>query len=62
MVASMMTLWLWSEDGRAVLELGDGDTALELVMYFDDAGRTAGAAWLLSQSGRFLEWVEVGVA
>jgi len=61
-----MTLWVWELERRAVLELGDGDSALELVMYFEpDAELEAErlrAAWVLSQGGRFLRWAAVGSA
>jgi len=55
-----MTFWIWPDDGRAVLEFGDGDSALELMLYYGD-GRLR-AAWLMSEPGRLLGWAEVGSA
>jgi hypothetical protein len=57
----MMVLWTWELERRAVVEIGDGDSAVELALYFDHDGCTC-AAWVLSQPCCLLVWTTVGMA
>jgi hypothetical protein len=53
--------WTWPLEHRAVLELGDGETAVELALFYDEDGSTR-AVWMLSQPHCLLAWAAVGVA